>query len=1090
MLGTSLDQTQLKKTEAQLDALYKKYDNKSILTGGNSKTVDKTTTSVKKLNTSVKSASKSTEQFGSRMKTAISSTIQWTIAVGGLYAAINKIKDATEFTVGFDTALTEIAMVTSQTRAEVSDLKDEYLELGDALKVSSIELANSAVALFRQGLSAEQVNERLSEISKAAKVAGLSVEQVTKAITSTTNAMGVSAERTNDVLLKVASIAATDYQNISESLQKSAASFTAAGFELEQSAAAIATIQEVTQESASSIGTSLKTILARFNKVNESGEDNADVLNQIDKALQSVGVSLTDSTGQLREVDDVLNELAPQWDTLTKNQQAYLTTQIAGSRQANRFMVLMQSYNRMLEIQAQAYDSAGTTQEQYLKFQESIQGQLNELQVAWEKFYDSLVDEGVVSDFLDFAINAVNLLTELNESVGIGTIAMSGFITKLISLVVQLKATEAGIWGTFAASEALKASLTFGLTLAVTGLTTAWIKHNNRIKEAKRLYDEFEASDFETFEERYEIIQKTEKELAKLYEGEIKLLEKGKENLKNLEEGTAEYANQLDAISVLEDTLSDYLIVLDELGQYEKDAQQRDYASYMDNYIRTLADGSGVVREANKTYVSLSDAMEQFILDGELSEETINALIESGKLLSAVNGEDEDSILRLAKQYGLSTEDMYEFQIELTNKAIEQSKLRIKALQEELNAINTVISAMEAAGEEFGIQIEMQSMRALGNLADELQNLADLKQQVKDFEASISELGKSTKETGDEFEEFNDEIKAQTALLKQLESQQDAINDLIDLTVELIEKENELYKEQLEDRQEALKLAKEEAEMQKELSELNEDRAKLESELFKLRLDDSQNNNARILEIEQELADKDLAIKEQLDEDAYNSKIQVLDDEIDAVDDYLSKEGQIRQDAMDRINEAYRSGSEQLFEDLVRYNEIYGNSIEQDIVNAWQAASQAVKSYGGDLTSLSSISNQAIQAQMAINSASWHTASSQEERDALHSANAVLANQLSGGSATFNGGTGTWNIPTLPEVNSANMLPAMSMPSMSMPNISPTSGSNSTTIGSLITVQGNVDSNVMSRLESAASQVTSAMKNVTNMQGIQNIGIL
>ena len=221
-------------------------------------------------------------------------------------------------------------MVTGQTREEVAGLKDEYLALGNAIKVSTEELANSAVQLYRQGLSAAEVNERLGEIAKTAKVAGLSVDEVTKFVTSGINGMKVSAQEFNDVLLKVASIAATDYQKLGTALQQSAVGFTAAGFSLEQATSIIATVSEVTQQSASSIGSSMKTILARFNKLTAEGADNVEVLNDIDKALQSIGMSLQDDAGQFRDTSVVLDELGKRWDTLDRNTQNYLGTTIAG----------------------------------------------------------------------------------------------------------------------------------------------------------------------------------------------------------------------------------------------------------------------------------------------------------------------------------------------------------------------------------------------------------------------------------------------------------------------------------------------------------------------------------------------------------------------------------------------------------------------------------------------------------------------------------------------------------------------------------------------------------------------------------------
>lgn len=55
-------------------------------------------------------------------------------------------------------------------------------------------------------------------------------------------------------------------------------------------------------------------------------------LNNVDKALQSVGISLHDVNGQFRDFDDVIMELAEKWDTIDKNAQRYIATVAAGNR--------------------------------------------------------------------------------------------------------------------------------------------------------------------------------------------------------------------------------------------------------------------------------------------------------------------------------------------------------------------------------------------------------------------------------------------------------------------------------------------------------------------------------------------------------------------------------------------------------------------------------------------------------------------------------------------------------------------------------------------------------------------------------------
>ena len=95
---------------------------------------------------------------------------------------------------------------------------------------------------------------------------------------------------------------------------------------------------ETTQESAENIGTSLKTIIARFTELKENVAGTSDSefedldYNKVDKALKSVGISLKDTTGQFRDLDQVFLELSKKWGTLDRNTQRYVATIAAGSR--------------------------------------------------------------------------------------------------------------------------------------------------------------------------------------------------------------------------------------------------------------------------------------------------------------------------------------------------------------------------------------------------------------------------------------------------------------------------------------------------------------------------------------------------------------------------------------------------------------------------------------------------------------------------------------------------------------------------------------------------------------------------------------
>lgn len=91
-------------------------------------------------------------------------------------------------------------------------------------------------------------------------------------------------------------------------------------------------------EAPENIGSAMKSIISRYGElttsptalVDSEGEEMS--FNKVDKALQSVGISMKDANGQFRDFDDVILDLSKKWQTLDKNTQRYIATVFAGNR--------------------------------------------------------------------------------------------------------------------------------------------------------------------------------------------------------------------------------------------------------------------------------------------------------------------------------------------------------------------------------------------------------------------------------------------------------------------------------------------------------------------------------------------------------------------------------------------------------------------------------------------------------------------------------------------------------------------------------------------------------------------------------------
>ena len=115
-------------------------------------------------------------------------------------------------------------------------------------------------------------------------------------------------------------------------------------------------INESVQD-ASKVGNGLKTIITRLNGVTYSLKTGNVEANRTAKAIKDVGgINMFDEqTGQAKDMNEILGELAGKWDTYSKNQKNALAEGIAGTTQINLFNSLMNNWKQVAKYQSVIY---------------------------------------------------------------------------------------------------------------------------------------------------------------------------------------------------------------------------------------------------------------------------------------------------------------------------------------------------------------------------------------------------------------------------------------------------------------------------------------------------------------------------------------------------------------------------------------------------------------------------------------------------------------------------------------------------------------------------------------------------------------
>ena len=359
--------------------------------------------------------------LGSSFREAFSAYSLANLMQDGLYKITDAGKEALSTVKEFNDLETDLAMATGESRSYASDLTQSYNALGQELGSITSDVAKSADSWLRQGRSMSETNQLIKDSMVLSKDAQMDSENASKVLTATLNGFQMNADQAghiNDVLTSIDLESASDAGGIGQALTKVASQANNAGVSLEKTAAMIATIKDVTQDSDDSIGTGLKSILSRMNQIkagkfvdSETGES----LNDVEKVLNKVGISMRDVNGQFKESEPIIDEVAGKWSTFDGNTKKAVATAMAGTYQYNKLIAMFDNWDKVQSLTETALNADGTAQKKFEdNYLTSLEAKTNALKVSLENLATSTVSSDLYSGFLDGSKSLVDFANNIN----------------------------------------------------------------------------------------------------------------------------------------------------------------------------------------------------------------------------------------------------------------------------------------------------------------------------------------------------------------------------------------------------------------------------------------------------------------------------------------------------------------------------------------------------------------------------------------------------------------------------------------------------------------------------------------------------
>ena len=365
------------------------------------------------------------------MGTSLMNTMKWQISSSVLHGFINSIRSAYGFAQDLNESLNNIRIVTGQNVDQMTRFAIEANKAAKALNTTTTQYTNAALIYYQQGLNDQQVKERTDVTIKMANVSRQSAEIVSDQMTAIWNNFDngtKSLEYYADVITSLGAATASSSEEISQGLEKFASVAETVGLSYEYATAALATVTATTRQSADVVGTAFKTLFARLNdlKLGETLDDGT-TLGQYTENLAKIGVNIKDASGQLKDMDVILEETAAKWQNLDRDQQTALAKGVAGIRQYNQFIALMSNWDFMQKNLQTISDSEGTLSDQADTYAEGWEAASKRVKAASQAIFAKLLDDDAFINILNSLEKIISTIDKMIDNVG----GLQGVLTTL-----------------------------------------------------------------------------------------------------------------------------------------------------------------------------------------------------------------------------------------------------------------------------------------------------------------------------------------------------------------------------------------------------------------------------------------------------------------------------------------------------------------------------------------------------------------------------------------------------------------------------------------------------------------------------------
>lgn len=299
-----------------------------------------------------------------QMKELANNSIVQAVGVGAVVAGMTKaIRTGIEFEDTFLRATAKIKGGVKQGSEEFNKLESLVLDLGAKTEFSTSEAAQGLDFWAKAGKTTNEIMQLLPKSLDMATASGLDLARASDIISDAIgifnlnsadmNELSANTDRVMDNMSKTATMTNTNIEELFETSKIAGGIFTTAGQSIETFNASAAILADNSMKG-SVAGTNLRAIMAKL----------ASPVAQAREVLDSLGVSISDENGNMRDFADILDDLKNATKDYGNSQQLAIFKVLAGQEAMNGLNFLVkEGGDKLRQYRTELEKSSGSTKE-------------------------------------------------------------------------------------------------------------------------------------------------------------------------------------------------------------------------------------------------------------------------------------------------------------------------------------------------------------------------------------------------------------------------------------------------------------------------------------------------------------------------------------------------------------------------------------------------------------------------------------------------------------------------------------------------------------------------------------------------------